>query len=148
MGKKEIVVDEFFMEKLNPRHKRFAEIYISNGFNASDAYRKVYKNKNSNTVCANAYKIKNMPNVKAYIKFLEKEIIKESISDLKEIEGFLNRAYKTGYLVNPNNKSGSKSKNKQKIDTKERIDIAKTLLKLHSGKDLETDINIGFVFKE
>lgn len=60
--------------EINPRHKAFADEYLINGMNATQAYLSVYKSvKKTRTAEVNGNKILSNAEVKAYIAERQKE---------------------------------------------------------------------------
>lgn len=58
---------------LTPKQKAFCEEYVANGYHISNAYRIAYPDANEHSVKTNSYKIMKYPEVKEYIKELQKE---------------------------------------------------------------------------
>jgi phage terminase small subunit len=66
----------------NKRHKQFAEEYLSNGMNATQAYLSVYKSvKNERTAEAAASRLLSNVKVKEYLYEKQKELSKKSEID-------------------------------------------------------------------
>lgn len=59
---------------ISPLHMEFIETYLANGYNASQAYRTVFKNENMATATSAAVKIMARPDAKAYLAKRSKEI--------------------------------------------------------------------------
>lgn len=60
--------------ELNERQRRFCEEYIANGFNALDAYNKVYGEKANKAKPSYPYTLLTYPKIKEYIKKRRQEI--------------------------------------------------------------------------
>lgn len=69
-------------DKLNPRHKAFADEYLANGMNAKQAYLSVYRNvKKSTTAEANGSRLLSNAKVKAYIDEMRDKTAKKHSID-------------------------------------------------------------------
>lgn len=56
------------MTQLNPRHKAFADEYLANGMNATQAYMKVYKTKSEEVARKNASRLMTNADIKEYLE--------------------------------------------------------------------------------
>jgi hypothetical protein len=66
----------------NKRHKAFADEYLSNGMNGTQAYLSVYKGvKKEETARVNSSKLLTNTNIKAYIEEKQKELAKSKQID-------------------------------------------------------------------
>lgn len=71
---------------MNNRHKAFADEYLSNGLNATQAYLSVYKSvKKEETARVNGSKLLTNTNVKAYIADKQEELSKDAKIDREYI---------------------------------------------------------------
>ena len=61
------------MQMLTDNQKRFAEEYVFNGYNATQAYLKAYNTDNYGTANSEAYRLLRKPHVKEYVDKLLKE---------------------------------------------------------------------------
>lgn len=65
---------------LRPQHKRFAQEYVANGFNGTQAYKTVYKRvKNDNTASSSSYDLLRKPEIRDYIDYLKEENDKKAL---------------------------------------------------------------------
>lgn len=58
---------------ISPVHMQFVETYLSNGYNATQAYMDVFKNKNRATSNSAAVVVMKRPDVKAYLTKASRE---------------------------------------------------------------------------
>lgn len=71
---------------LTAKQAKFAEEYVANGGNATDAYRKVYnaKDPNSNTIYRRAHEVLTNSKVAARIKELQEEVKKSQVFTVEQ----------------------------------------------------------------
>lgn len=102
MKKESVEVDE--NRELNPQQKMFVEEYLSNNFNAIQAYIKAYPNSTYESAMANAYHLKSKPYVAKEInRRLEEKIgTKEEIAN-KILDKLIEMAFaeKTDEIYTP-----------------------------------------------
>ena len=72
------------LKKLNRRHKLFAKYYLTNGFNATQAYLRSFKCENS-TAQTNSAELMKDEKVKAYISDIAKTLDVSEMIDTKYI---------------------------------------------------------------
>lgn len=70
---------------MNLKHKKFADEYLSNGFNGKDAYLKVYPNVADSTATVNASKLLNDTNIQEYILDIQAKLEKKSLITKEDI---------------------------------------------------------------
>jgi phage terminase small subunit len=63
--------------KLTPKQRLFCEYYIELRCNGTQAYKKVFNPKSEATAMSNAYRLLKNKHVSAYVKKLQKEVIKK-----------------------------------------------------------------------
>jgi len=71
--------------KMNLKHKKFADEYVSNGFNGKQAYLKVYPKVADSTAAVNASKLLNDTNVEEYILNIQQKLNEKSLITKEEI---------------------------------------------------------------
>lgn len=67
-------------DKANKRHIAFAEEYLANGMNGTQAYKKIYPNASEDTARANATKLLTNTSIKEYIEG-KKETVRKVLED-------------------------------------------------------------------
>lgn len=78
------------MADLTEKQKRFCDYYIETG-NATEAYKKVYKNNNQRTSESNGSRLLSNDKVKNYIDERLKQIESKRIADAKEVMEYLTK---------------------------------------------------------
>ncbi|MGX4264746.1 terminase small subunit [Clostridioides difficile] len=78
------------MEDLTEKQKRFCDYYIETG-NATEAYKKAYKNNNQRTSESNGSRLLSNDKVKNYIDERLKQIESKRIADAKEVMEYLTK---------------------------------------------------------
>ncbi|HBG4971500.1 TPA: terminase small subunit [Clostridioides difficile] len=78
------------MADLTEKQKRFCDYYIETG-NATEAYKKAYKNNNQRTSESNGSRLLSNDKVKNYIDERLKQIESKRIADAKEIMEYLTK---------------------------------------------------------
>lgn len=76
------------MDKITRKQKLFCEYYVGS-LNASDAYKKTYKNDNNDTCKVNACKLLKKPEIQEYIQDLMKDFDNEIVASQNEVLKFL-----------------------------------------------------------
>jgi phage terminase small subunit len=71
--------------KKETKQKQFCDIYLTNGFNGTDAYLKVYPSANPESARRQASKLLTKIDVKAYLKEKQQELSKKSKIDREYI---------------------------------------------------------------
>ena len=74
-------------KKINKRHKKFAQEYLKD-FNATRAYKAVYKTKNDKTAATNGGKLLRNAEVQ---KYLSEVIHKTKLQDIMQIDEVLSK---------------------------------------------------------
>lgn len=75
--------------KLTQKQKLFADYYISNGGNGSDAYRRAYPTcKKEDTAKVNASRLLTNANILRYVEERNKELADDRIADMREVKEF------------------------------------------------------------
>ena len=83
--------------KLTQKQKLFADYYISNGGNGSDAYKKAYPScKKDDTARVNASKLLTNANIAKYIRNKNNDLSSSRIADMKEIKEFWTNMVRDG----------------------------------------------------
>ena len=70
---------------MNENQKRFADTYLSNGYNATQAYSSVFPNASYNTCKNNAYALLRKPAVAEYVAARRKEIYDSLAIDAEHV---------------------------------------------------------------
>ncbi|EML6500311.1 terminase small subunit [Clostridioides difficile] len=78
------------MTDLTEKQKRFCDYYIETG-NATEAYKKAYKNNNQRTSESNGSRLLSNDKVKNYIEERLKQIESKRIADAKEVMEYLTK---------------------------------------------------------
>lgn len=78
------------MADLTEKQKRFCDYYIETG-NATEAYKKAYKNNNQRTSESNGSRLLSNDKVKNYIDERLKQIESKRIADAKEVMEYLTK---------------------------------------------------------
>ncbi|HFL3586851.1 TPA: terminase small subunit [Clostridioides difficile] len=78
------------MADLTEKQKRFCDYYIETG-NATEAYKKAYKNNNQRTSESNGSRLMSNDKVKNYIDERLKQIESKRIADAKEVMEYLTK---------------------------------------------------------
>lgn len=78
------------MADLTEKQKRFCDYYIETG-NATEAYKKAYKNNNQRTSESNGSRLLSNDKVKNYIEERLKQIESKRIADAKEVMEYLTK---------------------------------------------------------
>ncbi|MFL8712060.1 terminase small subunit [Clostridioides sp. GD02377] len=78
------------MANLTEKQKRFCDYYIETG-NATEAYKKAYKNNNQRTSESNGSRLLSNDKVKNYIDERLKQIESKRIADAKEVMEYLTK---------------------------------------------------------
>ncbi len=78
------------MTDLTEKQKRFCDYYIETG-NATEAYKKAYKNNNQRTSESNGSRLLSNDKVKNYIDERLKQIESKRIADAKEVMEYLTK---------------------------------------------------------
>lgn len=82
------------MDGLRPKQKRFCEEYVNNGFNGTQAYKKVYPNSSDDTARINACRLLTKANIKAYISEYQEELRNQNIMTATERMEWLSNVIK------------------------------------------------------
>ena len=76
---------------LTPKKQRFADLYLTNGFDRKSAYRTLYPTANENTVTVNSYKLLKDEFVAEYIQKRREEQYQELMLDAMRVNAEISK---------------------------------------------------------